>query len=418
MAIDVDVMEAPLDEVEYPTPQLVNCPYGFYQRLRDEAPVHRLPNGDFVVSRYDDIVHIDRHPELFSNFIGPLNPGFAQAYGVDAEVQGSGKLTPWPLPFTDPPDHKLKRSLIQPLVNRDRLAEYEPMIRGIADDLIDTFIDKGSCNFKTEFAAHLPPKVFLRIFDVPLPDEPMIRAWMEKMQGQGFRHATPEQKQAQFVAADAAREYFQALILQRFENPGRDFLSEMVHAKYDRDGDLDLHYFVGEATTLYQAAYHNTVYMLSNTMLLFLQNPDQLERVNADLGLLRTAIDESLRRESPVQWLQRIVAEDTELQGVLLPKGAVVLILYGSANRDDRKFEDPERFWVDRPDVTKEQLAFGHGIHLCLGAPLARLEGIVAFEQVFSRLKNIRLAAENDLSNVITVNHRGPKTVNIEFDRA
>jgi cytochrome P450 len=292
------------------------------------------------------------------------------------------------------------------------------MIRKIADDLIDTFVDKGSCNFRTDFAAHLPPKVFLRIFDVPLPDEPMIRAWMEKMQGQGFRHATPEQKQAQFVAADAAREYFQALILQRFESPGKDFLSEMVHAKYDRDGDLDLHYFVGEATTLYQAAYHNTVYMLSNTMLLFLQNPDQLERVVADLGLLRTAIDESLRRESPVQWLQRIVTQDTEFHGVLLPKGAVVLILYGSANRDDRKFVDPERFWVDRPDVTKEQLAFGHGIHLCLGAPLARLEGIVAFEQVLSRLKNIRLADDNDLSNVVTVNHRGPKTVNIEFDRA
>jgi cytochrome P450 len=191
-----------------------------------------------------------------------------------------------------------------------------------------------------------------------------------------------------------------------------------VQSKWERDGDLDLYYLVGEVTTLYQAAYHNTVYMLANTMLLLLENPGELELVLADRSLIRNAIDESLRRESPVQWLQRIVVEDTELGGVQLPEGAVVLILYGSANRDERRFAEPERFQVERSNLLKDQLAFGHGIHMCLGAPLARLEGQVAFEQVLSRLKNLRLSAKNDFSHIETVNHRGPKHVFIEFEPA
>jgi cytochrome P450 len=411
-----DTETADLLSAAYPSPEIVECPFGFYAALRDEAPVHRLPNGDFVVSRWQDVVYIDRHPELFSNFIGPLNPGFAEAYGVQ---MGEGALTPWPLPFTDPPEHRLKRSLLLPMVSRMRMAEYEPMIREIADGLIDRFIDDGACEFKSAFADELPPTVMLRIFDVPLADEPMVRAWMQTSQGQGYRHASEEQKARQRQALGEARAYFEKIVLDRFENPGPDFLSEFVRSKHDRDGSLDLYYLIGEVTTVYQAAYHNTIYMLTSLLQLLLENPDQMAKVLADRDLLRNAVDESLRVESPVQWLQRIVVEDTELHGVMLPKGAVVLIMYGAANRDERTFPEPERFDVERPNVLKQQLGFGHGIHMCLGAPLARLEGQVAFEQLLSRLTNIRLAeGKNDFAHVATVNHRALKALHIEFDAA
>lgn len=405
-----DLLAAP-----YPSPELVECPYPFYAALRDEAPVHRLPNGDFVVSRWEDVVHIDRHPELFSNFIGPLNPGFAEAYGVQ---MGEGALSPWPLPFTDPPEHRLKRQLLLPMVSRDRLREYEPMIREIADRLIDGFVEHGHCEFREAFADELPPLVMLRIFDVPIEDEPMVRAWMATSQGQGYRHATEEQKARQRQALGEARAYFERIVIDRFERPGDDFLSELVRNKHARDGSLDLYYLVGEVTTVYQAAYHNTIYNLVSTMELLLRNPDQMAKVLANRDLIRNAVDESLRAESPVQWLQRIVVEDTELRGVILPKGSVVLVMYGAANRDERTFPEPEQFDVERPNLVKQQLGFGHGIHLCLGAPLARLEGQVAFEQLLSRLKSIRLADGNDFAHVPSVNHRALRTLHIEFEKA
>lgn len=405
----------PLTGIAYPSPELVECPYAFYRTLRDEAPVHRLPNGDFVVSRWEDVVYVDRHPELFSNFIGPVNPGLAQAYGVQ---EGDGALSPWPLPFTDPPEHRLKRALLLPMVSRDRLREYEPMIREIADRLIDGFVDDGACEFRVAFADELPPLVMLRIFDLPRADEPMVRAWMTASQGQGYRHATEAEKARHRQALAEARAYFEALILERFERPGRDFLSEYVRSKHERDGSLDLYYLVAEVVTVYQAAYHNTIYNLTSTMQLLLENPDQMAKVLADTELIRNAVDEALRAESPVQWLQRIVVEDTDLHGVRLPKGSVVLVMYGAANRDERTFPEPERFDVERANVVKQQLGFGHGIHMCLGAPLARLEGQVAFEQLLSRLENIRLAAgKNDFTHTSSVNHRSLKALHIEFEK-
>ena len=411
-----DTAPADLLASPYPTPELVECPYAYYAALREHAPVHRLPSGDFLVSRWEDVVHVDRHPELFSNFIGPLNPGFDQAYGV---VHGEGALTPWPLPFTDPPEHRLKRQLLLPMVSRDRLREYEPMIREIADRLIDGFVDDGHCEFKAAFADELPPLVMLRIFDLPKEDEPRVRGWLLASQGQGYRHATEAERERHRQALTEARAYFEALVLERFERPGPDFLSELVRSKHERDGSLDLYYLVAEVTTVYQAAYHNTIYNLVSTMELLLRNPDQLAKVLADRELIRNAVDESLRAESPVQWLQRIVVEDTELGGVRLPKGSVVLVMYGAANRDERTFPDAARFDVERANVVKQQLGFGHGIHMCLGAPLARLEGQVAFEQLLSRLKDLRLAeGRNDWTHTTSVNHRSLRALHIEFERA
>jgi cytochrome P450 len=401
---------------EYPTPELVECPYAFYERLRDEAPVSRLANGDFVVSRWEDITYAARHPEIYSNFVGPANPGFDDAYNAKSDTEET--LTPWPLPFTDPPEHKLKRSLLLPVVGRDRLKSFEPMIRGLADELIDRFVDRGEVEFKSEFAMHFPPLVMLRVVGVPQEDEDRLRKLLSVSQGAGFRHASPEQRELQATGKAQAAQYFRQAIIDRAETPRDDFISELVQAKLARDGTLDINYLSAEVTNLYGAAYHNTVYMLSNTMVLLLRHPDEMERVRADHSLLRTAIDESLRLESPVQWLQRITTQDTELGGVAIPEGSIVLLLWGSGNRDERKFEDPDRFRADRPKVAKEQLGFGQGTHLCVGAPLARLEGQIAFEQLLTRLKNIRLSDRNEDRHITTVNHRAPEAVHIEFERA
>ncbi len=403
-----------VNDYDYPSPEVVTCPYPFYQALREQAPVHRLPNGDYLVSRWEDLVYVARHPELFCNSIGHANAGFDEATAAE---EGDGTLTHWALPFCDPPDHTLKRSLLLPLFMPEPLRTYAPTIRAIADDLIDkNFLASGRVDFRAAFADYLPPTVMLRLFGVPQTDEPMVREWMKTSVGQGFHYATDEQKARQIAAMAQARTYFEKMLKDRLETPTDDFLSEIVRLKMERDGQLDLYYLVGEVTTIYSAAYHNTVFMLANAMILLLQHPDQMQLLIDDPKLIRGMVDEALRVESPVQWLQRVATEDTDLGGVPIPKGAVVLVMWGSGNRDDGRFEDPERFWVQRPNALRDHLAFGFGIHKCLGARLARLEGEVAFEQLLSRLRNIRL--DGPVEHVYDVNHRQPGPVHITYELA
>lgn len=412
-------MTAIASEFTYPSPDVIECPFGFYSALREAEPLHRLPTGEYMVARYEDLVHVARHPERFSSFVGPINQELVTLYEDAAAAEGGGShFTPFPLPFSDPPEHKLKRSLCLSIVSRERLIEYEPMIRGLVDALIDGFIADGHANFTTQFALPLPPSVILRIFGVPLSDEPMIMSWMSS-QGVGARMLSPQDKVAEGERRGNARSYFRELIIDRHQHPCGDFLSDVVKLKYDRDGDLDLPYLASEVSNLFGAATASTGHALGNSMLKLLQHPDQLEKVRADRALIRPMIDEVLRLESPVQWMQRIVMEDTEIRGTPIPKDSVLLIVWAAGNRDPEKFSDPDRFDVERPSVAKDQLAFGHGIHRCIGAALARLEVRVSFEQLLGRLGDLRLAEDgNDFTHIEQFNHRAPSAVQIEFTPA
>jgi cytochrome P450 len=157
--------------------------------------------------------------------------------------------------------------------------------------------------------------------------------------------------------------------------------------------------------------------MLASAMVILCQSPDLMARVRTDRALLRPFCEEVLRVESPVQWLVRHAKADTEIGGTTIPGGSQVLVLYASGNRDAARFDDPDRFVIDRPNVAKHALAFGHGPHLCLGAPLARLEGQAAIEVLLDRLTNIRLVEEkSDLSHIESFHFRAPKVVHISFD--
>jgi cytochrome P450 len=402
----------------YPSPEVIECPFGYYAALRDAEPLHRLPTGEYMVARYDDLIEVARHPERFSSFIGPVNPELVTLYETAAaEEGGESRFTPFPLPFSDPPEHKLKRSLCLSIVSRERLLEYEPMIRALADERIDTFIADGHAEFSSQFAVRLPPSVILRIFGVPLEDEPKLLTWLSS-EGVGSRMLPPDAKQEQALRRRKARAYFRELVLDRHAHPRGDFLSDVVKLKFDRDGDLDLPYLASEVTNLFGAATSSTGHALANSMLKLLEHPDQLAKVRADGALIRPMIDEVLRLESPVQWMQRIATEDTEIRGTPIPKDAVLLIVWAAGNRDPAKFPDPDRFDVERALVAKDQLAFGHGIHRCIGAALARLEVRVSFEQLLERLDGLRLASGHDITHIPQFNHRAPAAVPIEFTPA
>jgi cytochrome P450 len=404
---------------DYPSPEVIECPFDFYESLRDHDRLYRLPSGEFLVSRYEDVVAVARSPERFSNFIGPINPEIVETYQRSSEEEErSARFSPFPLPFSDPPEHKLKRSLCLSIVSRERLQAYEPLIRRLTDELIDEFIGDGHAEFAAQFAVCLPPSVILHIFGVPPADQPQLTGWL-RSEGVGARMLSEQAKHDEGVRRAKARDYFKAMVLERHERPGDDFVSDIVSLKHERDGELDLSYLASEVTNLYIAATSTTAHLLASAMRMLLMHPDQLARLRCDPALIRPMLDEVLRLESPVQWLQRVVTADTELRGTQLPAGSVLLVLWAAANRDPRKFEDPDEFRVDRAHVARDQLGFGHGIHRCIGAALGRLEGRIAYEQLLDRLGELRLAPGADRApHLQQFNHRAPETVQIEFTPA
>jgi cytochrome P450 len=395
----------------YPSPEVIECPFAFYKALRDEAPVHRLPDGTYLVSRWDDVLKVVRSPAIFSNLIGPTNDQILGGPRVGGDESG-----PWPLPFTDGEQHRLQRSFNGQLVIRSRLAWFKPRIERLVDELIDEFAANGEVEFRSAFAAQLPRRVMMETFGFLREDEPDIIRWTGGQGPVGSKLASPDEQAAEQERRLQLGDYLRRKIEERRAEPTDDFLTEIVQVQVDRDGEINIPYLLSEVANIFAAGNHTTAHMLASTMLLLLQNPDELKRARADRALIRTALEESMRLESPVQWLQRIVTEDTELHGVEIPKGSLVLILWGAANRDERKFEDPDSFVIDRPSVAKLQMAFGYGIHMCVGAPLARLEGEIAFNRLFDRLASLRLAPGHDLTHIPNMNQRAPTAVHMEFD--
>jgi cytochrome P450 len=410
-------------DFEYPSPETLECPFPFYAALREEAPVHRLPTGEYLVSRWSDIIAVASAPEIYSNHIGPSNAGLPGDLGIDVDT--SGRFTPWQMPFSDRPEHRLKRSLGLMLTTPDRMRSYPPLIHRHVDELIDGFCERGHAELVAEFADLLPTRVVNEIFGLQFHERPNSQATDASNPtvtntGVGTRLASDEHKARMKAAAVRRAMYYRQAILDRAANPTDDFTSVIVKAKLERDGELDLGYLTVELMNFHGAGIFTTAHMLASTLLLLLQHPDEMQRLRADPSRAGPVIDETLRLESPVQWLQRITLQDSEIAGAKVPKGAVLLLVWAAANRDDAKFPEADRFWPDRPgkigDRISGQLAFGHGVHTCLGAPVARLEGKIALNRLLERLPNLRLSDQNDYKHILDNNHRAPRAVHVDFD--
>jgi cytochrome P450 len=411
---------AAVERFDYPSPEVSRCPYPFYEAVRRDAPVHRLPTGEYVVSRWADLDHVVRHPHIYSSAAGHLRADYRALTGVDGASDEERIFTPWPLPYSDPPEHRLKRQLCQALVARERLAALEPVVRGFARELVAAFADRGSCEFVTEVADVLPLRTMLHLYDLPESHAPRLieLGTAASPEGPGIAFLPEDQAQA---AADRKRELQRLVeeqVLDRQAHPRDDLLSEIVQAHIERDGRLDLRYLVAEASNIFTGGLRTTGHMLASTVLKLVERPGEQERLAADPVAIRAFIDETLRLESPVQWVPRMVTEDTELAGVAIPEGATVLLLVGSANRDDERFARPDDFDPGRANLAKDHVAFGRGIHLCIGAPLARLEGQVVVEVLLERLRDIRLAGPDAAVYVPSASghFRGLERLQLAFD--
>ena len=402
------------DSVNFFDPATNNCPYTAYKTLRDQAPVWKDPvTGMYVITRYEDVRAIlsdtDRFrngvsgPSLFSkDVINPDDPAASQQLSAtlerEAEIKRLYEEEGWPpvptLDALDDPRHLELRRLFDAAFRPARIAELEPFVESLAHRLVDAFVDRGRCEFVSEFAIPLPLFVVGRQMGIDEQHMPRIKVWTDSFVQRLGLMQSPDER------VDSARKeiefqhFFQPIFERLRREPDGSMLSDLVNKEIPEWGrtltDAELHsemmidFMVGGSET--------TTNALSGGILLLLGDPDLGERLTANLEeTLPKFVEEVLRLEGPVQGLLRQNVVDVELHGVKIPAGSVLNVRYAAANRDERQFECPERINLERRRM-RSHLAFGVGTHVCLGAPLARRELYYGFKVVLERLERLRFA--------------------------
>jgi len=395
---------------EYPYPEAVECPYAFYDRIRTESPVHPIPgqNAHFIALR-DDVVYALEHTELISNM--GRNPEIP----LDAKVLKSGVEVRTTLD-SDPPTQTQHKQFLLKHFNPRVFRDHAPAIRKIVDELIDGFIDDGKCDFVSQFADRVPELVIAHLLNLPPDVRSNFTEW-GRLETSGVRFFSAERKERQMKVLQSLAAFSEQIVLDRHETLGCDMLSNFIRAQIERDGEFEPDYTKLTVAVVITAGLLTTAIMLAQGMRLLIQHPDQLEKAVNDFSLIPNMVEEILRIESPAQWIPKRVAQDFEMRGEKLQAGSHVCIGLAAANREEAVFPDADKFDITRSNANTH-LAFGKGIHFCIGAPLARLEGQIAFEQLFSRMKNFRFGPGNDFKHIDSPSFRGLKKLNLEFDKA
>lgn len=365
-------------------------PNPWYAKLHDMGSASRLDPAASVYAAvangFDAVAEVLRDPR----FIKVLGPADKLDHPVLATLSRS-------MMFSLEPDHTRMRGLFNKIFTPRRIAGLESQLLTAIDDMLDRMAELGAAgepvDFVAEFGYKFPTKVIGFLLDLPEAD----LAWFRERAHRIDRYLDLGGKSEEKLrSADDAvlelTEYYLSLIARRRENPGTDIVSGLVRiidAGDDRITDIEL---VANLVVLLNASFVTTMNLLGNGLLPLLARPDLVDRVRADADFASRCVEEILRYDSPVQLLTRVAGEDTELAGVPIEKGGLILVLIGAANRDPRKHTDPGAFDPDRVDVGHQ--SFGGGGYFCLGAALSRLEGRLAFPQLFQRFPDLAVAGE------------------------
>ena len=387
-------------------PEFHADPYPFYRRLREEDPVHQSPLGIWVLTRYDDAVMVLRDPRFGREGLAEIMDA---RLGVPARPANTRDML-----FRDPPDHTRLRALVSRAFTPRVVEAMRPHIQEIVDGLLDRVADSGRLDVIEDLAYPLPVRVICEMLGVPLADQEVFKDWSADIARSLDASILPAGSEAVTrgqVAGDAIREYFRGLIAGRRKQPRADLLSALIAAEEQGD-KLSEPELVATCVLLLIAGHETTVNLIGNGLLALLRHPDQLRVLAADPALIQTGVEELLRFDGPVQRTGRLTMADVEIGGRDIPKGSIVAAVIGAANRDPAHFADP-----DRLDVTRQEnrhIAFGFGIHFCLGAPLARIEGQVAIGTILRRWPTLKLVSDTPEWRESSV-LRGLKTLPVTF---
>ena len=402
-------------EFNFADPKVMACPYPMYQKLRDEAPVYFVEEAGFwIISRYDDCLDAIRDPKTFSSKMG-FRPGAVPAEATRIyEEEGFGEL-PDTLVSNDPPSHTRYRKLVDRTFTAGRVRQMEEYMVEVVSELIDAFIDKGRISVMDEFAVPVPMYVIADQLGVPRTNRDKFKQWSDAAVAPLGLLISEEHHIECAKLAVEMNHYFVKVFADRRENPQDDIISDLVTKEIDGEpmGTPELLSILNQ---LLVAGNETTTSSIAASIVRLAQEPELVEELANNPEKCNNFAEEILRHESPVQGLFRMTMEDVEVAGVKIPKGSTVNLRYGSANRDDRKYECPADFDVDRKNASSH-LAFGAGIHHCIGAQLARREIAIAIRELTSRLKDIRLVDPDKVTHAPSVILRALNEFEIEFTK-
>jgi len=409
--------------------EFVADPYPYYNFMRSRCPVRREPHHDvMMVTGYDEALAVYHDPVLFSScnsVTGPF-PGFPVPLEGRDDVSDLIEQYRDGLPMSDqvitfdPPKHTDHRGLLMKLLTPGRLKENEAFMWDYADRQIDEFVDKGSCEFVTEYASPFAMLIIADLLGVPREDHELFRKNLNRTSGLG---STGDDTLAR-TPLEFLYQQLSLYVEDRRREPRNDVLSGLASATF-KDGSVpEVIDVVRVAANIFAAGQETTVRLLAAAVQYLADHPDLQTRLRSERDRIPNFVEEMLRYEGPVKGDFRLARRATTVGGVEVPAGTTVMVLNAAANRDPRKFEQPDVFDPDRENA-RQHVAFGHGVHVCPGAPLARTEGRVSLEKLLERTAEIRISeahhgppAARRYKYVPTYILRGLTSLHLEFTPA
>lgn len=388
-----------LAQVDYFTDaDVAQDPYDYWDYLREQGPVFREPHyGVVAVTGYQEVQAAFKDVESFSavNAIGgPFPPLPFTPEGDDISELIEAHRHEFPIfehmVVMDPPEHDKARSLLGRLLTPRRLQENKDYIWQLADRQFDEFIANGHCEFLSEYAKPFATLAIADLLGVPDEDRPQIRRNLGAGNAPGARVGALDHEPVGSNPLQYLDDLFSGYIADRRERPRDDVLTGLATATYPDGSTPPLLEVVRPATFLFAAGQETVTKLLSAAVQVLGDQPELQARLRADRGLIGPFIEEALRMQSPTKVDFRLARKTTTLGGVHIPAGTVIMLCLGAANRDPRKFENPNEFRIDRKNV-REHIAFGRGIHTCAGAPLARVEGQITINRLLDRISELRI---------------------------
>jgi len=397
-------------------PEFRRDPFRLYARARREAPVCYSPRFDFwLVTGSREIAEVIRDPARFSSKhnltpVVPVAPAALEVLEQGYDIyQVPGLLN------NDPPTHTRIRALFSQAFTPRRVALMEPTIRAITAELIDGFASAGEADLVQQLCFPLPMRVIGDLMGAPRADHAQMKAWTDDymliLAGQ-----EPEDRQVEHARGVVAfQRYCEAMIEERRQSPRDDLTTAMVHARVDGETPFTVPEIITQMMILIIAGHQTTTNGLGTTLLSLLQDPDQWRALGDDPDLPLAAFEEGVRFHSPVQIEPRTTTAPVQLGGISLPEGASLHLVNASANRDEAEFTDPDTFNIRRQNPNRHY-GFGFGVHYCIGAPLARIEGRVALETLHARLPQLRIAPDFTPDYEMDMFFRGLKRLPVRWD--
>jgi cytochrome P450 len=395
------------------TPDVIADPYAYYGRLRDEDPVHwNEAYALWVITRHDDVTWMTRHNELFSSAVFKNDPKpaypaidesdlglyeYVRNYQADQFIQH------------DRPEHLDMRKIVHGYFTPKAMESWRPFVVNAVKELLDAAEEKGSMDVMRDLATPLPVLVIAQMMGVPAEDRPYVRQLAEKLLyiGRGEHDRMP-------ILTDGMKgmvEYVSPLVDERLVRPGDDFIS--VLASGEKKGVFTRHQVLVNTSLLLLAGHETTINLLCNGTLAFIQHPDQWALYKEDpVGRAKWATEECLRYDAPVKSIQRLASQDIEMRDKVMRKDDRIRWFISSANRDPNVFADPEKFEISRQP--NPHVAFGNGVHHCLGATLARVEGQEVFKALAERFPDLEVATP-DLEYQPSVTFRSLKSLPVSW---